>query len=82
MGGMGASGLVAFVSPDGIRWRKLSDKPVITKGDFDAVNLAFWDTERKEYRAYARGRRVASYLAGIQDPGTVTIKTNDQTRAN
>ena len=81
VGGLGEAygGLFAFDSPDGIRWRKLSDKPVITKGDFDAVNVAFWDTERKEYRAYARGRRVTSYLAGIQDPGTVTLKTDDQT---
>ena len=47
-------GLLAFKSPDGIRWAPLADKPVITDGAFDSQNLAFWDAERGEYRAYWR----------------------------
>lgn len=47
-------GLLALKSPDGIQWTSLADQPVITIGAFDSMNLAFWDTERREYRAYYR----------------------------
>ena len=46
--------LNAYVSADGIRWRLLVEKPVITEGAFDSQNLAFWDAPRGEYRAYYR----------------------------
>ncbi len=46
--------LVAFVSADGIRWKRLRDEPVITEGSFDSQNIAFWDTVRKEYVCYSR----------------------------
>lgn len=47
-------GLIAFKSPDGIHWSLISDKPIITDGAFDSQNLAFWDSDRGEYRAYWR----------------------------
>ena len=47
-------GLYAFQSPDGIRWAKIQEKPVVTDGYFDSQNLAFWDAERREYREYHR----------------------------
>lgn len=47
-------GLLAFHSPDGLRWKPMHDKPVITDGAFDSQNLAFWDGARGEYRAYWR----------------------------
>lgn len=47
-------GLLAFASPDGIRWAPMSTAPVITDGAFDSQNLAFWDGVRGEYRAYWR----------------------------
>jgi len=47
-------GLIPFASSDGIHWRTMSVKPVISDGAFDSQNLAFWDKERKEYRAYWR----------------------------
>ncbi|MFO0953753.1 MAG: hypothetical protein U0835_21875 [Isosphaeraceae bacterium] len=50
-------GLVAFTSPDGIHWTKVSETPVITRGVFDSQNLAFWDASRGEYRAYVRDFR-------------------------
>lgn len=56
VGGL-SDGLYAFVSADGIRWRRLQEQPVITQGDFDSQNLAFWDVERGEYRAYFRAFR-------------------------
>ena len=46
--------LDAYVSPDGLRWKKLQADPVITNGTFDSLNLAFWDTNAKSYRAYSR----------------------------
>ncbi|REK10746.1 MAG: hypothetical protein DWQ37_14960 [Planctomycetota bacterium] len=47
-------GLYAFGSSDGIHWRKLSDEPVMTKGAFDSLNLAFWDAARGRYACYSR----------------------------
>ena len=52
--GRGRGGLLAFQSPDCQRWQQIQDKPVITHGAFDSQNLAFWDAERQEYRAYWR----------------------------
>ena len=45
--------LNAYKSSDGIRWA-LQKEGVITTGSFDSQNLAFWDAERREYRAYWR----------------------------
>ncbi|MBI5395068.1 MAG: hypothetical protein HZA91_07210 [Verrucomicrobia bacterium] len=45
--------LNALKSPDGIRWKRMADA-VITAGAFDSQNLAFWDAERGEYRAFWR----------------------------
>lgn len=55
-GGVGSfgGGLVPFESPDCIHWKLTQNKPVITNGAFDSQNLAFWDSDRKEYRAYWR----------------------------
>jgi hypothetical protein len=47
-------GMLPMKSPDGIHWSPMSEGPVITDGAFDAMNLAFWDSERGEYRAYWR----------------------------
>jgi hypothetical protein len=54
---VGGGPLVAFASPDGIHWKLLRDKPIITKGAFDSQNLAFWDTQRQLYVAFFRGFR-------------------------
>ena len=55
-GGVGglANGLVPFASPDCVHWKLTQKTPVITNGAFDSQNLAFWDTDRLEYRAYWR----------------------------
>lgn len=63
----GGRGLAAYASPDGLRWRLLSEKPVITQGAFDSQNLAFWDTGRGEYRAYFR-----VFRQGYRDIRTAT----------
>jgi len=52
--GGGGGGLLPFESPDCKHWKLIQSKPVITHGAFDSQNLAFWDTDRGEYRAYWR----------------------------
>jgi hypothetical protein len=47
-------GLYAFASADGVRWKKMKDTPVITRGAFDSQNLAFWDTNRDRYTCFSR----------------------------
>jgi hypothetical protein len=47
-------GLIAFASADGIRWRRMADKPVITKGAFDSQNVSFWSESEGKYVAYIR----------------------------
>ncbi len=49
--------LGAYVSGDGIRWRTLVDKRIITQGNFDSQNLAFWDAELRQYICYFRNNR-------------------------
>lgn len=51
-GDWGALG--ALVSPDGIQWQRLGDKPIITEGQFDSLNTAFWDEARSRYADYHR----------------------------
>jgi len=54
LAGTKKSGLVAFVSPDGLHWQKLREEPVITDGAFDSQNVAFWSESEKCYAAYYR----------------------------
>jgi len=55
LGGKKADGgLFAFASPDGVHWKSTFDEPVITDGAFDSQNLAFWDHQIGQYRAYYR----------------------------
>ena len=48
------SRLYAFSSPDGVRWTKLQPDPVMTRGAFDSLNVAFWDSVASAYRCYSR----------------------------
>lgn len=63
----GGQGLHAYQSPDGIHWSLLRESAVITEGDFDSQNLAFWDPERKRYCSFYRKGR-----AGVRDIMTTT----------
>jgi len=47
-------GLVAYSSPDGIHWKKMQEKPVITDGVFDSQNVAFWSESEGCYVSYFR----------------------------
>ncbi len=53
----GHGGLKAFVSPDGIQWKKLRDEPVIPEEwgkYFDSQNYAFWSESEQCYVCYFR----------------------------
>ncbi len=65
--GSGGIGLVAFVSPDGIHWKKLREEPVLGwkklrkelvlgagTWAFDSQNVAFWSESEKCYVCYFR----------------------------
>ncbi len=55
--GTSRSGLVAFVSADGRRWRRLREVPVIPYAKplgFDSQNLAFWSESERQYVCYMR----------------------------
>ena len=54
LAGTQESGLLAFVSEDGIRWKKMQEKPVFTKGVFDSQNVAFWSESEGTYACYFR----------------------------
>ena len=54
VGGSGRSGLIAFVSADGLRWKKMRDTPIITKGAFDSQNVVFWSSHENKYLCYFR----------------------------
>jgi hypothetical protein len=59
--GLDTSGLVAFVSADGLRWSKLRGEAVIPRKApfkfahlFDSQNLAFWSASEEKYVCYFR----------------------------
>ena len=54
LGGSEKSGLVAYVSADGLAWRRLQDDPVLTDGMFDSQNVAFWSETEGCYLCYFR----------------------------
>ena len=54
LAGTHKSGLVAFESADGVRWRKMRESPVMTEGAFDSQNLAFWSAGEGRYVSYFR----------------------------
>ncbi len=54
LAGIGKTGLFAFVSEDGFRWKKVRDEAVIPKGAFDSQNVPFWSESEKCYVCYFR----------------------------
>lgn len=63
LGGTSHSGLIAFVSPDGIHWRRLREEPVFRRKGwvFDSQNVPFWSPSEKRYVLYFR-----SSVAGVR----------------
>ncbi|MBM3797720.1 MAG: hypothetical protein FJW31_27545 [Acidobacteria bacterium] len=54
LAGTRKSGLVAFGSADGVKWRSMQEAPVLTEGAFDSQNLAFWSASEGRYVCYYR----------------------------
>ena len=54
VGGTRRTGLIAFVSSDGLRWKKLRDQPIITAGAFDSQNNVFWSESEQRYVCFFR----------------------------
>ena len=54
LAGTSQTGLAAFVSGDGLRWKKLREQAVITGGAFDSQNVAFWSEHEQCYVSYYR----------------------------
>lgn len=54
LGGVDKTGLFAFVSADGIHWKKIRDSAVFKTGVFDSQNVAFWSESERQYVCYFR----------------------------
>ena len=56
LAGLSTTSLFAYVSADGLRWRKLRDHAVVKDTDwvFDSQNVAFWSETEKQYVVYYR----------------------------
>lgn len=54
LGGTGKSGLMAYVSADGIHWKKAQQESVFRKGLFDSQNVSFWSESEQKYVCYFR----------------------------
>jgi len=60
IGGTVTSGLMAWKSADGIHWKPLHDKPLLTtevvpyKHMFDSQNLVFWSAAEEKYLCFFR----------------------------
>lgn len=48
------AGLRAYISPDGVHWKKLQEEPVLTGYAFDSQNVAFWSESEQSYVCYFR----------------------------
>ena len=53
-GKAGIGGMHVYAGADGITWRDLTGGPVIDYGEFDSMNMAFWDPHAGLYRCYIR----------------------------
>ena len=57
-------GLYAMCSPDGLRWRPMTEGPLVMDGTFDTVNTAFWDAQTGCYRCFTR------YFENLEEQST------------
>ncbi len=86
VGGYHEPGLSAFVSPDGVHWKRLQDRPVLTRQDvgfhegdgsivFDSQNVAFWSAAEQRYLLYYRVYRAGKRrIARVESDDFITWK--------
>ena len=60
LGGTSA-GLIGFVSADGLRWKRIQQEPVFTKGIFDSQNVSFYSQSEQQYVCYFRSWTETGY---------------------
>jgi len=73
LGGTRKSGLIAYVSADGVHWKKLREESVFTKGIFDSQNVAFWSDSEQCYLCYFRTWTETDY-GGLRTISRTTSK--------
>ena len=61
LGGTEKSGLIAYVSNDGINWEKLQTDSVFSNGKFDSQNVSFWSEQEQLYVCYFRSWTKVGY---------------------
>ena len=54
LGGNEHTGLIGYVSPDGVHWTRVREEPLVTGGMFDSQNVAFWSEAEQCYVCYLR----------------------------
>jgi len=54
LGGTDKTGLIAYVSADGVHWKKLQEDAVFKTGVFDSQNVSFWSESEQQYVCYFR----------------------------
>lgn len=74
LGGSSKTGLIAYVSADGIRWKKLQEESVFTDGYFDSQNVSFWSESEKMYVCYFRAWTGGNGIRGYRTVGRTTSK--------
>ena len=52
--GTSKTGLMAYVSPDGVKWSRLREEPILTGGAYDSQNIVFWSETEECYVCYFR----------------------------
>jgi hypothetical protein len=72
LAGFWEEGLLYYKSADGLHFTEVGF--AITEGKFDSLNLAFWDTERQEYRVYFRSYHMDANGNGVRDVRTCVSK--------
>ncbi len=73
LGGNERSGLMAYLSADGVEWTRLRAEPVLRGAEFDSQNVAFWSEHEQRYVCYMRSWTGEGY-AGVRTVSRSTSK--------
>ena len=74
LAGTSKTGLVAFVSADGLHWKRARPEAVIRKGAFDSQNVSFWSESEGLYLCYFRTWDGATPWSGFRSISRVSSK--------
>ncbi|MBM3998646.1 MAG: hypothetical protein FJ297_03715 [Planctomycetes bacterium] len=72
VGGSSQTGLIAFVSEDGVHFRKMREEPIITGGAFDSQNNVLWSDHERCYVCFFRTfRNDVRWITRVTSPDFV-----------